>query len=177
MHGIIYTQLQQFIVSQYDYQTWFQILDMAGLKNRSYYPAQIYHDMEAQAIVAAICKKFDLSESRVLENFGLYISANLLKIYSSSINPSWKLLDLLEHTEDEMHKAVRFADKNASPPALVCRRTSPDQVILEYSSPRKMIDLGIGIIKGFADHYKENIIIDRLETDGKVILTITLARF
>jgi predicted hydrocarbon binding protein len=73
------------------------------------------------------------------------------------IHPNWKTLDVIEHTEDEIHRVVRLHNRDAHPPDLKCIRTSADEVIIHYSSQRKMCDVAKGIAKGLAKFYEESI--------------------
>jgi hypothetical protein len=40
---------------------------------------------------------------------------------------------------------------------LVCSRISPQEVAIDYASQRQMSSLGVGIIRGIAKHYGENV--------------------
>lgn len=102
-------------------------------------------------------KVLGLSPELILEKFGFFLSTDLLDFYAKSIQPEWKTLDLVEHTETNMHKAVRFKDKDAVPPQLLCKRVDEKTVTIEYGSERNMLELGIGIIKGIAKHYNEEV--------------------
>ena len=62
----------------------------------------------------------ELIHLEILEAFGEFIAPSLLKIYSASIKSDWNTINLLKHVENTIHKAVRFADKNATPPELGC---------------------------------------------------------
>jgi hypothetical protein len=173
MHGIVFQQVKNFVVGNFSLSTWEEILDKAQLSGKMFMPTSIYPDKEAQALIAAISAKLNLPATEVLEKFGEYLSGNLIKIYAASISQGWRTLDLLEHTENTMHKAVRFADKNATPPKLVCKRLTKDKVCITYTSERLMADLGVGLIKGFAKHYNERIQIDRKDSNSVTELFVT----
>jgi hypothetical protein len=173
MHGMVFLQLQQFVTKNYGHEAWTKLLNDSGIGAKFYMPTQIYSDDEAIAIVSTASGHLSLSPAAILESFGEYLAPNLIKIYAASIKPEWKALDLIEQTENTMHKAVKFTDKNASPPSLVCKRVASNKVSIHYNSSRKMIDLGIGIIKGFGKHYKENLMVTRTETSTGTTLEVT----
>jgi predicted hydrocarbon binding protein len=52
---------------------------------------------------------------------------------------------------------VRVRNPGAKPPNLQTVRHGADEVVLVYTSPRQMCALAIGIGKGLAKHFKENI--------------------
>ncbi|GHN02950.1 hypothetical protein WSM22_44390 [Cytophagales bacterium WSM2-2] len=93
------------------------MLDSADLKGKVYLPTQVYPDAEAVLLVRCASEFTKVPVATILETFGNFIAPSLLQIYSASIQPEWNTIDLLEHVETTIHKAVRFADKNASPPA------------------------------------------------------------
>lgn len=172
MHGIVFQQLHQFVTKNYGHESWAKITADAGLAGKMFLPSKIYPDSDAASIVQAACRTLNAEPATILEAFGEFIAPNLLKIYAASIKPDWKVLDLLEHTEERMHRAVRFSDNKATPPPLGCTRVSADKVRIEYSSERNMIDLGIGIIKGFGKFYNENLSIKRFDQAGSTVLEI-----
>ena len=52
---------------------------------------------------------------------------------------------------------MRVKTPGAKPPELHTVRRSHDEVVLIYTSPRKMCDLAIGIGRGLAIYFHENI--------------------
>lgn len=174
MHGIIFQQLQQFVTKNYGVQQWLSLLDSIQLKGKVYLPTQVYPDQEAISIVAKASEVTNISVTDILESFGEFIAPSLLRIYSASIRPEWSTIDLLEHVENTIHKAVRFADKSATPPQLACERLSRNVVMIDYSSNRKMIEVGIGIIKAIARAKNETVDIVRADAAGVTTLKVSL---
>jgi hypothetical protein len=93
----------------------------------------------------------------LLEDFGEFIVPDLVSIYRSMIRPEWRTLDLIDNVENTIHRAVRLRDKSAAPPTLVVSRTSPTEVVVVYSSPRRLCGVAKGIARGVAKHYGERI--------------------
>jgi len=74
---------------------------------------------------------------------------------------------VIERTEQNIHKAVRLKNPGANPPALVCRRTSPEEIVIQYASPRKLCPVAKGIVRGVAKHDQEPIVL----TEPRCMLT------
>jgi hypothetical protein len=174
MHGIIFQQLQQFVNKNYGSNQWIELLESANLGGKFYMPTQVYDDSEVVSLVVKASEITGRSVQEIMESFGEFIAPSLLKIYSASIKSDWSTIDLLEHVENTIHKAVRFADKNASPPELDCKRKSPTKVVIDYTSKRKMIDVGVGIIKGIAKIKNERIEIKRTDLNETSNLEVSL---
>ncbi len=161
MHGIIFKELQRYVSKSFGLPAWYGLLKGAALDQQLYLPTQNYPDGHLTVLVSGIAGLRGQPVPDTLEDFGEFLVPNLLQAYGSMINPNWRTLDLLEHTENTMHQAVRYADHSASPPRLLCTRTGPNEVVLHYTSVRNMSSLGVGIIRGFARHYGEQVTITR----------------
>lgn len=174
MQGVIFQQLQQFVTKNYGPQQWYQLLESSDLKGKMYLPTQVYPDSEVVTLVTNASQATNMPVAAILESFGEFIAPSLLKIYSASIQANWNTIDLLEHVENTIHKAVRFADKAATPPQLLCERKSANRISIDYSSKRNMADLGIGIIKAIAKIKNESISISKLENGGTTKIIVSL---
>jgi hypothetical protein len=68
----------------------------------------------------------------------------------------------------------------AAPPRLHVERTSPDEVVVTYDSPRKLCAVARGIMRGIAKHFGERISIsDRAcmhKGDPKCLISVRRAR-
>jgi hypothetical protein len=93
----------------------------------------------------------------ILQDFGAFIVPDLLGMYGSLLAKTWKTLDVIENTEDTIHRIVRIRNPGAKPPELRCERSSAEEVVIHYTSARKMCGLGKGIVLGLAKHYGEAI--------------------
>jgi hypothetical protein len=157
MHGIVFTELQKFVISKHGYEGWSGLLDKAGLGQKIYLPAGEYPDSEIASLVSTASKITGSAPSEILESFGEFIVPSLLRMYGHLLKPEWKSLDVIEHTEGTVHAVVRVSDPAAKPPKLQARRQGRDTVVLVYTSPRQMCALAIGIGKGVARSFKETL--------------------
>jgi predicted hydrocarbon binding protein len=111
--------------------------------------------------VAADLSGYALQDA--LQDFGRFVAPDLLGgLYGLLVDPSWDLMDFLEHTEETIHTVVRARDPMASPPRLIIKRRGFDEVTIVYASDRHLCSVAKGIIEGAAEHYRESIVIDEL---------------
>jgi predicted hydrocarbon binding protein len=157
MHGTIFFELKKYVETKLGRKAWDQLLSESELGARTYEVMGDYRDSEIFKLTTTASRITGLPVPAILEDFGEFIAPDLLQMYGSVINPNWKTLDVIEHTEDEIHSVVRLHNTDAHPPDLKCVRTSEDVVILHYSSQRKMCDVAKGIAKGLAQHYGESV--------------------
>ena len=173
MHGVVFQQLFKFIRENHGTQTLDDICNASGINFRLYNSMKSYPDQEIENILKEVCARLNISRDAALETFGEYIGPALIKMYGAYIKKEWGALDLLENIESTIHRTVRMNNPEATPPALKIERTSEKEVVIKYSSERKMIHLGIGIIKSVSKHYNIPLNIKKSMGVGQQILTIT----
>lgn len=157
MHGIIFKELQRYVSKSFGLPAWYGLLTGAALDQQLYLPTQNYPDAQLTALLNGVANLRGQPVPDTLEDFGTFLVPNLLQVYGSMIQPRWRTLDLLEHTEHTMHRVVRHASYAATPPRLLCTRTGPGEVVVHYYSERNLSSLGVGIIRGLARYYGENV--------------------
>jgi hypothetical protein len=159
MHGIIFSELQKYVETKYSSEVWKGLLKEAGIGNRLYVPFQTYPDQEVMMLVSTASKLTGQPVGQILEDFGEFIAPDLMNLYRSLVDPRWKTLDFLEHTEATIHRVVRLKNAGAEPPELKVSRASPTEVLITYTSARRMCGVAKGIARGLARHYDESVTI------------------
>jgi hypothetical protein len=173
MHGIIYSNLYRFVRENHGAEILEKIKNDAKVSTNFYDTNKSYPDSEILNLLNSACNTLKIDIENLLEIFGNYIAPKLLVAFKSFIDPEWGCLDLLERTETFAHKAVRMTMKESTPPILKIKRVNKDQVLIEYTSERKLISLGIGIIKTFGDKYNEKLQIEKKDSPNGVKLIVT----
>jgi predicted hydrocarbon binding protein len=159
MHGIIHLELEKFVVESYDRDVWNKLVDAAGIGDRLYTPVQAYPDEDLVRVVEAAVAMTKKPATEILEAFGEYLVPTYLSVYGLLLDPAWKTLDVVEHTEETIHRVVRMRQPGAAPPRLRVERKSPTEVVITYDSPRKLCAVARGIVRGVAKHFDESIAI------------------
>jgi hypothetical protein len=157
MHGIIFNELKKYANATFGDRTWDALLAQAGLQGSIYLASRSYPDEQVGAIVAAASSATRMPPAEILEGFGEFIAPDLLAMFRSLIRPEWRTLDMLENTEETIHKVVRLQVVDAAPPYLSAKRIAPDSVLITYTSPRRLCAVARGIARGVAEHYGEPI--------------------
>lgn len=160
MHGTILTLLKRYVQTQYDHSTWVKLMELSGLDQVEFNHKTVYPDEHMYALVGHAAAMTGLSTGELHEKFGEYLVPDLMYMYQKLLRPEWKTLDMLEHTELTMHKRVRQEHVENSPPVLDVNRLSPNELMIDYVSPRRMGGLAVGIVRGVAAYYDEA---DRIE--------------
>ena len=161
MHGLIFFYLQKFAaVTAAGSTSWDKVRSSVATSGNKYLPSGTYPDSDAVAFVTAIADSSGRPLPSILEDFGQYLAPHLIKVAATHVDPAWRTLDLIEHTESIIHTMIRATTPGASPPALETARQSPDELHLVYSSVRRLCPLVTGMIRGIAAHYGETVTIE-----------------
>lgn len=156
MHGSILYGFKAFVTARLGEAGWKDIADSAGAGGW-YQSTRPYPDQELSVLVEATASLEGRTVSVVLEDFGASLVPMLVSLYRAFIKPAWRTLDLLANTETVIHRTVRLQDPTAHPPHLHIRRVSSTEVHIEYRSERRLCALAIGICRGLAAHYGEEV--------------------
>jgi hypothetical protein len=159
MHGMVFSELKRYVDKKHGGDTWVKLLEKAGIATKAYSSMQEYPDAEAVGILSAASALSGRPVPALLEEFGEFLAPTLIRVYGALIKPEWRTLDLIEHTEKTIHTVVRVKNPGARPPELVVVRPSKDEVVITYSSARRMCSLAKGIANGVARHYSERLAI------------------
>jgi hypothetical protein len=159
MHGLIVNQFRQYVVDRFGRDQWMGLVDKAGsdLPDGPVAMSRIYPDSEVIKLVATASETTGISLPALLEDFGAFLAPSLLRVYEPLIRPSWRTLDIVASTESMIHTVVRRQDPTARPPYLSATRVSASEVMLTYTSPRRLCDVAKGIVRGLSEHFRENV--------------------
>jgi hypothetical protein len=157
IHGSIIYLLKKYVERNLTAGSWYRLSREAGLENLVVDPHDNYDLTVLATLRNVIAREMRLSANELYEKLGEFLVPDLLDIFRAHVNPSWNTYQLLENAEFVMHKAVRNQENKADPPVLNVSRVHDQLLIIDYYSKRRMASLAIGIIRGIAAHYKENI--------------------
>ena len=158
MHGLIVNQLRQFVVRTHGRKLWNRMRADAGVEIAEV-PAidRLYEDADVVALVQAAAAASGADAQVLLEQFGEFLAPTLLRIYAPLLRPEWRTLDVIERTEERIHRVVRRQDAQAAPPYLTATRRSANVVEVDYVSPRRLCSVARGIMHGLATHFDERL--------------------
>jgi hypothetical protein len=164
--------LKRYVQTQYDHSTWLQLVTNAGLSADDFNHREVYPDAHLVSLVGKAAEMTGIPAEKLQEKFGEYLVPDLMYMYQKLVNPDWRTLEMLEHTEAVMHTRVRQEHTGNKPPVLDVKRISPNEVLINYVSPRRMGALAVGIVRGLATYFDEEdrIVLDPLTSeDGEQV--------
>lgn len=154
MHGIVLKGLKDFVLENYDQDTWRALQEESGVGYKLYVPVDEYPDEDVMALVQTAVEMTGIDAPDLLRTFGEFLVPPLIRTYGVHVDGQWTALELLANVEEYIHEALRAKDiSEFTPPALAAARVAEDTVVLRYGSDRELCDLAEGIVYGVADHY------------------------
>lgn len=173
MHGIIHAELKKYIEIKHGHDFYHAVLQAAGLENKVYIAVGAYADPDFLAIIEAIQSLTGMPAETIQEDFGTFITPDLIDMYSALIDPAWRTADFLTYAEETVHPVVRLNNPGSRPPVLKFERRGPNELYFHYDSPRQMSPIAKGIMKGVARHYGETLDIqEQVNDDGTIDMRI-----
>lgn len=162
MHGSIFAELQKYVTAKLGAEAWKALLRESGVPTRVYLPIREYPDQELVALVNTAHRLTGVPVPELLQDYGEFIAPDLVKMYKAYIRPEWRTLDLIQHTEEQIHTRVRVDHRGAAPPYLTADRVGPDEVMVHYTSERKLCAVAVGIAHGIAKYFGEAVNVTQL---------------
>jgi predicted hydrocarbon binding protein len=180
MKGIFFVQLQNYVCQKFDRSVWLQIMSQVGINEKQiYFSHQQYPEEDFFKLFFEAIRITKTSRDLLLTDMGENIAPFFFQTFGSVINKDWKTLDLVERMEYFNYKILQEGDDSTNMGKLTCKRVEPNKVEIKYSSPRKMCGVVTGLIKGFAKHFNEKVIIKQtkciFEHDPECFFQVTLS--
>ena len=178
MHGSILNLLRRFVQVNYDHSTWLRLVELSGLSSADFEMSEIYPDEHIFALVGQAAEMTEIPAATLQEKFGEFLVPDLMLVYKRYVQPNWDTLQMIEHTEEAMHGAVRRDAPGATPPVLRVTRVSDGELEVSYESQRRMGALAVGIIRGLAVYFDEqdHILVEPLTPDDGEEVIIRVRR-
>lgn len=155
VHGSIFYLFKKFVFSRFSDACLEKLQTVVDI-NYEYVLTKSYPLLELEELIKAAAGLGRIGVELLKEQFGEYLVPDLLVLYKDYLRPEWKTMDIIEHTENVMHGAVRRLNSTANPPVLFVNKVNAHLLIIDYYSERRMGSLAIGIIRGIAKYYGES---------------------
>lgn len=167
MHGVLFTCLKQFYEDQgLSWETLRQrcgllkettfLQRLCGIQYPDYETDKVYPDLEFTCLLSRVDIDWGVRQGEhVVESFGRYLGRAFLHQFETEVDPTWRTFDVLENL-DALLLRMKSTTPGIEPPRFTTRRDG-ERMELTYVSSRKLCRLGVGIIRGIADHFGESL--------------------
>lgn len=176
MQGVIFDELEKYVVRELGQTGLARIRDLTGRGNGGYQFDRAYPDDEMFVMLRGLVEATRRPPQEIVEEFGEVLASALFDVYGFLIDPRWSFLEFLLNTETVIHGGVKLNTPGAKPPLIQALRSGPESVQISYRSKRRLCPLAKGIIRGAAAHYNVAIVLTEnlcmLRGDSECVIAV-----
>lgn len=180
MKGIVFTEFLELVENEFGLEVVQQIIDECELDTEGVYTSVgTYSHKDMFKMVGKLSEIKEIPVPALLMVFGEYFFSTLKDKYPAFMEKP-NLFDFLNSIDDYIHPEVLKLYPDAELPSFKAKIKNNAEMTLNYKSSRKLSDVAIGLIKGAAKHYNQNVVIEKItvENDGqKVLLQVNKTKF
>ncbi len=177
MLGVVFTEFFEMVEDKFGYDMVDKLIEQSTSESKGIYTAVgTYHHGEIVEHVVNLHKESGLEIPLLLNTFGRYLHGTFVKNYSSFFENATNAFDFLESIENYIHVEVKKLYPDAELPSFDSERITDNQMVLYYTSARRLGDFAKGLIEQTMEYYEETaeVTMENLEADGsKVKFVIT----
>lgn len=156
MKGTIVNCLEELVVRDFGDEAWKQSLRLAQVpRSKIYSTFEDVPDDEVRSLMKAVAEAADLPLDGVMEAFGEYWSTVYApRVYEAYYVGPKNARELLLRLDD-IHVTMTKSIKSARPPRFRYEWRDEKHLIMHYQSPRGMVALMAGLVRGVGKYYGE----------------------
>ncbi|MDC3983767.1 heme NO-binding domain-containing protein [Polyangium jinanense] len=160
MLGVILLGFQNYVRERLGEELWRTIRNEAGVAERVYLPSQTYPGEELHALATSMSRLTGMSPALVLESFGDKLASELLRVYGNLVDPRWRVLDVLVHSEELIERMAQRSGDLAPHSPVTARWGRDGEVVLVYQSHLKGCALIKGVVRGLGANLEQPVLVD-----------------
>ena len=172
MKGIVFTEFLELVENEFGLEIVQRVIDECQLETDGVYTSiGTYSHKDMFKMVGKLSEIKGIPVPALLTVFGEYFFTTLKDKYPVFVEKP-NLFSFLNSIDQYIHPEVLKLYPDAELPRFQAEIKSDNEMMLNYMSSRKMSDLAIGLIKGAANHFKENVDVIKIgeENDGQTVM-------
>lgn len=164
MQGTIFTTFSEMIIDKMGMEQWNELLEKTEPESKGMYTSgEQYADSELVNMVVALSEKTGIEVEKLIQAFGQYLFSTLWDNCPTDISNIKSLREFLLSIHSVIHVEVQRLHPNAYLPKFEYEDGEGTDLIMYYSSKRKLCHASVGLIYGAAKQYNEEISISHPE--------------
>jgi Haem-NO-binding len=161
MKGVVLSELVRFVELRFSPEVADEMINASEVaSDGAYTSVGNYPHQEALALIGALAKITDTPAPTLAEAYGFWLSTRFVELYPDMFADYTDVRTFLKDVDSKMHMEVKKLYKDAQTPAVVAE-IDGEALNIIYSSHRPFADVAFGLIKGYVDHFKEPLVVER----------------
>lgn len=170
MKGVIFVEFLEMVERKFGYAMVNRIIDDAQVPTGGVYSATgNYRHDELIGMAKALSGRIGLSVEVILEQYGVYVFDRFYQNYQRFFNGIEHPFAFFEVLDSHIHVEVRKIYPEARPPRFEMDYISDREIILKYSSERRMEFFALGMIRACVSHFGKQATIEMKETGNSSV--------
>ncbi|WP_299005292.1 heme NO-binding domain-containing protein [uncultured Shewanella sp.] len=175
MKGLIFTEFFEVVEEAFGVDICEEMLEQAD-DDGIYTSVGSYDHKKLVKMIVILSKLTKVPIETLQEVFGEKAFSALKESLPIDTDNITNTLDFIQHVESFIHVEVKKLYPDSTLPTFEFVSVTPEQLIMDYLSPRCMGHVCLGLMKGCAAHFNEDVNIDMVPVDdigSHVRFTIT----
>jgi hypothetical protein len=158
MKGIIFTEFIQLVEEKFGLAVLDEMLDKAGDQG-VYTAVGSYDHHHLVKLIVALSQISGTPAEELQQVFGESVFSSLYKTIpvNAQLKECQSVFQFIRHVEEHIHAEVKKLYPDANPPGFEFLSESETQMVFDYKSARCMSQVCLGLVKGCANHFNEDI--------------------
>ena len=166
MKGIIFTEFMQLVEDKFGLETLDNMLDQA--RDEGVYTAVgSYDHHDLVKLIIALSKISGVPATELQQVFGECVFKNLYNTIpnQAGLKECQSAFQFIRHVEDYIHVEVKKLYPDANPPSFEFISETETEMVFDYQSVRCMSHVCLGLVRGCAQHFNEQLSITKQNID------------
>ncbi|WP_077339965.1 heme NO-binding domain-containing protein [Pseudocolwellia agarivorans] len=164
MQGSIFTAFSDMIIEKMGMEQWNELIEKTEPASQGMYTTgEQYADSELVNMVVVLSEKTGIEPEKLIQAFGQYLFTSLYANCPTDVSNIKTLREFLLSIHSVIHVEVKRLHPNAYLPKFEYEDGEGTDLIMYYSSKRKLCHASIGLIYGAAKQFDEEISISHPE--------------
>lgn len=169
MKGIIFTEFLEMVAQRFSQNLVDDLISCSQLATGgAYTEVGSYDCRELLDLLSNLSQMTHIHRSELLQSFGTYMFDQFVRRFSHYFEQAPTCFDFLASVDEHIHVEVRKLYPDAELPVFACTRPQANTFVMEYRSPRPLVDFANGLICAAIAYYQEPIDIVREDFDAQV---------
>lgn len=168
MKGIIFTEFLELVETLFGLDTVDHILGQDDLASGGAYTAVGTYDYtELLKLVTVLSQKTSVPVPALVHAFGKHLFNQFIVAYPHIVENIATTAEFVSKVESLIHVEVRKLYPDARLPTLTFQPLDEKRAAVSYKSARPFADLAVGLIEACAEHFGEDVKVERTDTTGQ----------